>query len=418
MMKVKVLILLIKSTALFSSLCFVSSTNVVALTQEITATFNPDSANPQHNEFINKTPNSGYCSSYLVDCKNLGIFSLSIPVSFYSQTAIRPNEDDPRQNPMFKVPSTWRSVNVRNTVTGESETVEVRIAGVGSVYHLPVPVEDLTGGGNHHALWKGNSWSYPAPPCVRTDLGYGHSTLFVSFWTVPEGSRVCFKQALFMIPNFRYSEFQFSYQLKTPKPLTMSSGHYVGTLNYTIGPGGDFDMGDVMQPDDTALTLNFTLDVQHTLKVDLPPGGEKIRLVPPGGWQSWLQAGRRPVRLSRDQTFNISASTRFKMSLECEYSSFPYDCIIRDLVSGHYTPLIVRISLPNGLTDLAGQSVKHRRLFAGPASAQHFQPGFYVDRAPGILHFEVPEDQMYSMIQPGVARTYSGNVTVIWDSEA
>ena len=54
---------------------------------------------------------------------------------------------------------------------------------------------------------------------------------------------------------------------------------------------------------------------------------------------------------------------------------------------------------------------------AGAANALYFQPGFYVDRAPGVLHFEVPERQMQFMLAPGVGPFYQGKVTVIWDSE-
>jgi hypothetical protein len=116
-----------------------------------------------------------------------------------------------------------------------------------------------------------------------------------------------------------------------------------------------------MVPTDSALTLNFNLDVQHTLKVDIPPGGEKVQLVPAGGWQSWLQAGRKPVRLFRDQTFNISASSRFKMYMECERDSVIYDCQLADRVSRRGVELQVFVSLPNGLTDMSGRPVRHMR---------------------------------------------------------
>jgi hypothetical protein len=176
-------------------------------------------------------------------------------------------------------------------------------------------------------------------------------------------------------------------------------------------------MGDVMQPDDNSLTLNFTLDVQHTLKVEIPPGGDNVQLVPAGGWQSWLQQGRKPVRLFRDQTFNISASSRFKMSLECQIAG-PFDCRLRDPVSKRTTPVQLSVSLPNGLTDVSGQPVKRRPLRVGEVNAQQFQPGFYVDRAPGVLHFEIAPSDVDSMLQPGVAAHYGGVFTVIWDSEA
>jgi hypothetical protein len=171
-----------------------------------------------------------------------------------------------------------------------------------------------------------------------------------------------------------------------------------------------------MEANDDVIVLDFLLDVEHELKVEIPPGGNKVQLIPAGGWQSWLQAGRKPLRLFRDQTFNISASSRFKMYFECE-RWVAFDCVIKDAVGRRPVELQVSVSLPNGLTDLSGQPVKHQRLQAGPNGAQIFQPGFYVDRAPGVLHFEVSKDEVDWMLGANVASPYSGSVTVIWDSE-
>jgi len=173
----------------------------------------------------------------------------------------------------------------------------------------------------------------------------------------------------------------------------------------------------VMVPNDSDLTLSFVLDVQHTLKVDIPPGGNKIRLEPQGGWQNWLQAGRRPVRLFRDQTFNISASTRFKILMQCG-PGIGGECGLENSAdNGRRVVLHISVSLPNGITDLSGQPVRRLRLRTGAGNEQQFKPGFYVDRAPGTLHFEVPQSEMESMLRPGVAGTYTGIVIVIWDSE-
>jgi hypothetical protein len=152
------------------------------------------------------------------------------------------------------------------------------------------------------------------------------------------------------------------------------------------------------------------------MKVDIPPGGNRVALQPVGGWQSWLNEGRKPTRLMRDQTFNISASSRFKMNIECQYF-FVNDCLIREPGTGHAVPLEVSVSLPNGLTDGAGQAVNRRRLLRDGTGTELFQPSFYLDRKVGTLHFEVARDAVERMIREGEARTYSGNVTVIWDSE-
>ncbi|POA17196.1 hypothetical protein C1886_23215 [Pseudomonas sp. FW300-N1A1] len=400
-------------------LTMVASPSVGAVTQEIRALFTPDSANPQSNKFINKTPSTGYCEYYPDICRNSDTFSIRLLTQLESNKAIEADAG-PRNSAMFKVPGGWRSLTVTNADTGEVETVEVRISGVGSNYVLSDTAANLTGASNagegHNQLWKGAGWVNPAPPCTTTGMGFYGASTYAFFWKTPDES-ACVKVANFPIPAMTYGYLDFAYELRTPNPLGMSSGLYTGSLSYRLGPGGDFDFGDVMIPNDSDLTLDFVLDVQHTLKVDIPPGGEKVQLVPAGGWQSWLQAGRRPVRLFRDQTFNISASSRFKMQLECEFGGFPYDCMLNDPVSRRSVELSVSISLPNGLMDSAGQPVKRQRLRAGAANALQFQPGFYVDRAPGILHFEIPQRQMEFMLQPGVASRYAGNVTVIWDSE-
>jgi hypothetical protein len=197
----------------------------------------------------------------------------------------------------------------------------------------------------------------------------------------------------------------------------MSSGTYKGILNYVVGPRGDFDMGDIMLPDDDLISLNFTLSVEHALKVEIPPGGNRIELVPQGGWQAWLTQGRKPTRLFRDQTFNVSSSSRFKMNLDCQYSLDGNRCSVRDPVSGHVVPLDVSVTLPSGLVDAAAQPVNRRPLRRDGSGTELFQPRFYVDRKPGALHFEIAQDEVGEMLKPGVARSYSGLVTVIWDSE-
>jgi hypothetical protein len=392
-----------------------------AVTQEIRALFTPDSANTQSNKFINKTPPSGYCAEYPGQCQDNNMFSIRLPIRFESIRAMQPHAGA-RNSAMFRVPAQWQALTVTNAATGESEKVEVRVAGIGSQYTLSDTAANLTGESSalegHRSLWggPGSSWVNAAPPCEYSGVGAYSDNFYRFFWKTPTLG-ACVKTASFQIPAMSYEYLDFAYELRTPNPLGMSSGLYTGTFNYTIAPGGDFDMGDVMIPTDSYLALHFVLDVQHTLKVDIPPGGEKVELVPAGGWQSWLQAGRRPVRLVRDQTFNISASSRFKMQLECEIDGFPYDCLIKDPVSKRSVELQVSVSLPNGLMDMAGQPVKRVRLRAGAANAHYFQPGFYVDRAPGVLHFEIPQQQMAFMLQPGVASTYSGRVTVIWDSE-
>jgi hypothetical protein len=286
----------------------------------------------------------------------------------------------------------------------------MRVNGIGAAYTikeaLPVGVWDA-------------SWVNAPAPCNYGGVGYGTTYYYAFFWRVPANAGTCAKRAYQPIPEtlgFAYQDVGFSYELVTPDPLKMSTGTYRGVMNYTVGPQQDFDMGDVMLPDDDLINLNFTLTVEHTLKVDIPPGGDRVELVPEGGWQSWLAQGRKPTRLFRDQTFNISSSSRFKMHLECNIPGL-FDCMIRDPVSQRAAVVQLSISLPNGLTDTNGQPVKRRPLHVGHVNAQTFNPAFYVERAPGILHFEIAPYYVNYMLKPGEASKYSGNFTVVWDSD-
>ncbi|WP_420232006.1 hypothetical protein ACN079_23170 [Pseudomonas sp. ABY48] len=389
-----------------------------ALTREITATFRPDPAKPQENTFLNTTPSSGYCAQFPSICSATKMFSIRLPILFDSVSPIQANHGDARQGAMFKVPANWRTLQVIHAQTGETETVEVRWSGFGSRYLLSHDAIDLVGGGvnqekAHQMLWP-SSWVYAASPCQYSGVGAHSPRSYTFFWKAPVQSS-CAKRARFFIPGISFTYLDFAYELRTPNPLKMSSGQYTGSLTYNVGPGQDIDLGDVLLPNDPALTLNFKLDVEHTLKVEVPPGGNRVELVPQEGWQSWLNSGRKPTRLFRDQRFHISASSRFKMALECQIIS-GNTCAISETSTGHAVPVDVSVTLPDGLTDAAGQPVNRRRLLRDGSGTELFQPGLYVDRRSGTLHFEVARASVEEMLDSG-AKAYTGNVTVIWDSQ-
>jgi hypothetical protein len=318
---------------------------------------------------------------------------------------------DERKGVMFKVPSEWRSFEVTSD-RGERETVEMRIAGVGNRMDVARPA-------TIHS-WGPRTWQYAPAPCVSTGMGTGHNQMVLWFWIVPEGVGTCSLSHTTEIPSVHYVNFEYAYELRTPNPLGMSTGHYSGSISYSLGPNMDFDFGDIMIPNDNVLTFNFNLDVQHTLKVEIPPGGNRVELIPQGGWQAWLQRNRRPERLFRDQTFNISASSRFKMGLDCQYGDGGNTCMLYEPNSGHAVPVDVAVSLPSGMKDATGQPVNRRRLLRDGSGTELFQPGHYIDRKPGALHFEIARPAVEEMLgHPDTtpAKTYAGNVMVIWDSE-
>ncbi|MFM9381807.1 hypothetical protein [Pseudomonas sp. UV AK001] len=384
-----------------------------AVNQEIRALFQPDSSKPNKNVFVNKTPNSGYCTIDPAQCAD-NMFSIQLPVRFDSTRPIIPGA--PGDAMMLKVPANWRRLTVVNRDTGESQTVEVRITGIGSNFILSdsaanlVGVTDILEG--HQRLWSSSSWANAPAPCQNSGVGFYTSRTYRFFWKAPQEAW-CTKVAAYRIPSMSFDTLDFAYELRTPKPLSMSSGLYTGSLSYTLGPTGDFQMGPMMVPDDSNLTLDFVLDVQHTLKVDLPPGGNKVALEPAGGWQRWIDGGQRPTEIFRDQPFFLSSSSRFKVMLQCN-SLGDSDCAIGNNQVG-YSDFRVRLTMPPGIVGPGNHdgwfgTLTHN-LWIGP-----FEPSRYIDRKQGMLRFFIPPQNM-GFLRPGMNGTLMGIATIIFDSE-
>lgn len=401
-----------RGVALFSAaLLWGAAFSAGAAIQELTAKFSPDPQNPLNNKFINTTPESGICPWHIpAVCKQLGIFSIrtnDITSISNGPMVFDPNGSvDSRKGVMFKLPSEWRRLDVISD-TGDKETVEVRIAGIGNRF-------DVTAPATVHS-WGPRTFQYAPAPCGSTGYFVGTTQYALWFWLVPEGVGSCNLIHTNDVPAMEYVNFEYAYELRTPNPLTMRNGTYRGTIIYSLGPNKDFDFGDIMIPADDTLVFNFTLSVEHILKIEIPPGGGLVELVPQGGWQSWVQQGRRPTRLFRDQTFNIWSSGRFKMQLECQYIS-GNTCAIQS-EDGAAVPLSISTSMPHGIGDQNGQPVNRLPLLLDGSTSHLFTSTQYVDRRPGTLHFEVPASELGQMFLPGAPNKYAGNVTVIWDSE-
>mgnify|MGYP003600799169 CR=1 FL=1 len=398
---------------------FASLTTAQAYEMSISAEFKPDPSNPLINKFVNTTTPSGYCQYYSRNCETTGMFSLRAQIYFISNTTIRANHTDPRQGAIFHFPTDWRDLTVTHSQTGEQRTMRIRIKGFGTQYRVtPDDVRLLVNGGQpgintlpaHRMLWGGEAWNIAPNTCLTASGWEAFSeTNYAFFWETPLPGP-CQKQAHFDIPYFRYNYFDFAYEIEAPDPLNMSTGNYTGNIAYTIGPNKDFDMGDVMVATDDTLSLNFTLTVQHALKVDIPPGGDKVELTPKGGWQQWLQKGRIPEKLSRDQTFLMSSSSRFKMQLVCD-RTINDTCAISN--GSHQVPVDVLVSMPNGVANDDNSAVSRKPLSV--STDLLFKSTFYVEQKPSTLHFEIQKQYVEQMLNE--QGKYSGNITVVWDSD-
>ena len=317
---------------------------------------------------------------------------------------------------MFKVPADPRPVPVTSS-TGQVAEVLFSISALSGTNWTRdarlltgIPTSSAISAQDH--LWGGYQWGSRAPPeCPRGTVMGASFTGANFFWFTPQ-SVPCGFSPVFEIDNLQMSNISVSYLMTAPDPLRMESGTYRGSITYTVGPGGDFDFGDNLMPTDNSVTFNFTLDVQHTLRFQFSANGDRIELNPAGGWQQWLHQGRRPQRLWAERSFNLSSSTAFSMTLQCEYL-VGTQCGIQN-PAGDTVAVETRLSLPYGLRDASNRPVERQLLSTTPVV---FSPSYYVDNGYSKLHFEVPRDQMTSMLDEHSGSTYRGTITVVSDSE-
>ena len=402
-----------RGLAILAGLCALQAQ---AATVDISAVFSPDPNNPHVNTFKNTTPNSGLCSTFPAFCSARGLYSISLRIEALTQYPILANHANIRDGAMIKVPAEVRSVQVTNA-SGETAEIGFSITAFSasnrtrSVLEL---IDQPASGANaaNFILWGGFPWGGSAPePCTR-GAGMNSSSIDADYFWLTPVEAPCGKSPAYEIDTLRMRNASVSYLMTTPDPLKMESGIYRGTINYMVGPGGDFDFGDNLAATDNIVTMNFTLSVEHTLKFQFPAGYGSVVLNPAGGWQQWLNNGRRPQKLMADQGFKMWASTRFSVGLQCEYT-LSDQCAIKN-PAGHEVPVETLLTLPYGLRTAANQPVDRLLLSTSP---QVFSPSHYVDNRPAALHFEVARDQVTSMIDEHSGSTYKGNITVVWNSE-
>ena len=387
-----------------------------AVTIDINATFTPDSANPHINQFTNTTPNSGMCATYPQLCSSQGLFSIRLGFEAQSQRPILANHANIRDGMMIKVPADPRALQVMSA-SGDTAQVDFSISAF-SAGNRTRDVRLITGiprpsstEGNYD-LWNGKPWGYYAPSPCTLGAGMGSTPIDANyFWMTPQ-AMPCGISPAYEIDSLRLRNTSVAYRMTAPDPLKMESGIYTGSITYTVGPGMDFDFGDVMLPTDNQVIMNFTLEVRHTLKFLFPAGDNRVVLSPAGGWQQWLNNGRRPEKLVANKNFKMWSSSQFSMELQCEYL-VATQCAIQN-AAGHTVPVETRVTLPSGMLDALNRPVERVLLSTTPAV---FSPSHYVDNGQASLHFEVARDQTHSMINDHSGSTYRGNITVIWDSE-
>lgn len=399
--------ILFKISFLAVLLSFVWAPAASAVTKEINLVFFGNTG-----KLVNATPTDvgSNCGSEVDHC-------IRLPVNFSGGPIAA--DHDVRQGPMFSAPTMWKTVELINVENNEVTSIDVKISGVGVRQRFKQSVADLVPGSSgmedaHYKLWYGGSWLYPQAPCVIGRYPGGDYTSYDGFWKMPVPG-TCFKRARYPIPELSYDHFDIGYELRLPKAKMMFNGTYTGRISYTLGPHQDFDMGDIMLPSDSQITFEFTLRVEHELKVDidLPPGGNRIELLPRGGWQRWLQTQRVPKEIERTQPFHFSTTGPFRVTVFCDFGNASR-CSIRRPGDNSGVSYMLVIELPSGFVDEHDRPITKTMLL--PKTPLKIYNKHSVSRARGTLQFTLGEVQIKKLLEnPG--DTYSGRVTIVWDSD-
>jgi len=392
--------------------CVMMAEPAMALNARITAEFVPSLTDPTNNTFTN-TSDAGYiCLVIPAACDNNK--SIGFPGRASAQTPFIPNDPNPRQGLFIKLPADWRDITVRHATTGQTSTVQLRFTAFGgelwiapgAIFATGIP--DLTAA--HSALWNGGGLEIAPGPCVSRYHDVLRDTAVRFMWQTPVVAD-CAKQIAFGLTSASIYQLEVMYEIRTPTPLNMAAGLWEADYTYSLGPGADFDFGDNVLPSDPNLNIKISLNVSHHLRAVFPPGGDKLALEPEGGWIPWLNGGRRPERIIRDQPFQFTSSGPVKMRVECQYL-MGGNCAIAN-PAGHRVPVETRITLPAGMHELTGGPVS-KKLLTSTDDATALADRYVADQT-GNLHFEVARSDVHDMLAyPDT--TYSGNVTVVWDS--
>ena len=396
---------------LFPMAVLLGAFSIPASALTITAEFIPRVTGANTTKFVNTTPVSGYCADFARECRP-GEFTVIFPLTVERLWRVPgPIESHNYQ----RVDGGIKSVQVTNDVDGQTVELQFRLSMLARTYNRGT----LQPGGVYGGMYKIGERAGLLGPTIGSCQGrngYSTETRYMFPWTVPTGVITCSRPA---DPNpfgpyaGTIDQVSIGYELKAPNPFLLSNGTYRGTLTYSLGRGGQIDLGEGNYSD-TLLNLDFELTVRHELRVDFPAGSDRAVLEPDGGWQQWLHRGTPPTTLRRDHPFQIWASAPMKIYLTCG-EALGTQCSLREPLSGHQVPFGVAVTLPGSIRH-QGAPVQNLPLPVGEAQALNFTSIAVANASPGRLRYAVDPAHIGAMLANS-GRQYSGDVTIVFDAQ-
>lgn len=372
----------------------------------VTGEYKPAAYEAEYGKFINTTPCS-VAQEMTGDFWCKGTASLDKEQAVVIQTTIHRTV---KNNGNLRDAITYQKFTGKKTVElvnehGDRKTLSFILTNIGGSHNGNIlDVASLTG----------SKWLETVSGDCKLRLGTWASYYWLEyFFDINKSSQmmggICYNNNFkkdFVSAETYMRRFYIGYRLAPPDPLKMQNGTYKGSLTLTVGANQDLDFGNGNYSDST-LTVNFSLKVQHQIKVEFPAGSDKVVLQPPGGWHDWIYRGEshQPPYLIAELPYRLWSSSDYKVWLNCQYSEGD-SCMLNSeklrmqvLLDVIYVNKAKKeIALKHGITQSFTTNID------GP----------YINEVRSII-FKVRKPVLALMMEhPG--STYKGNVTLIYDA--
>nr|URQ57242.1 Hypothetical protein [Providencia alcalifaciens] len=395
------------------------SSVVNSATVNLTAKFTPAINNSNSDGiFINTTPSSGFCKIHPKNCQGDAV-SVHVPLSTTISYPIVAN-NEPREGVYFNFPKTPRTLTVRNQDTGESFDVIFRVTYFSSKAKTNPDRYEWDEGGKDLSAPRGGGCSFYTSSWSNDDFNE-----FI--WATTNNTLPCYKiSRIYRTEPSTFSDMSIGYSLVAQDNLlTIGSGTYVGTLSFTVGPGGDFDFGDNYQANDSVVDVNLILSVNHDLIITTTPESRVLSLQPCGAskvcteeqgrqnWERWMVSRVTP-EMTAKSNFQLSSSGAFTVYLQCEYEKGE-NCALKSDKNEQLVPIHSYLTLPDNVVSQQTNNLVIRE----PMSIRKDFSNIFLSKnlgtnRKGSIDFLVNQRDVDTMLltRPD---TYRGVVTVIFD---
>ncbi|WPO98145.1 hypothetical protein SFA35_15970 [Pseudomonas sp. HR96] len=360
---------------------------------------------PSQADFLDINPPGKLCIQYVYFCQNAWrAFSVDLPIEFSKPVLGSDDTAPPRDQYYIDFPKPAQ-VTITHDRTGERQQANLQFVAWEMGVYSPDP--------NKHPM---NGTPYAAG--CRAMGRPGDGAYKISGWRIDSFTPCHTSGGVYngMWVTTQTNNVSAIIRLDTPNPHRMKHGMWRGSIEWTVGEGGQIDLGNgaVVNRGNT-LKIEVELEVVHAFVLDFPPNSDKAVLQPDGGWERYWRGGPVPRRLFNEVPFRLWSSGPFKVYIECQRNMGTM-CGLMHRPTAHQVPFSVALTLPPEHTHL-GAPVLGQVLPVGQANALEFDSNATTWDRRGTLKYEVTgSDVIHDMLENDGA-TYSGLVWIIFDAE-